>query len=194
MMTHPTGTNGPVFLSHRALFCRLPVLLTGLWLVFLSCLPSLPHFGYMNSIVSYMKWMWAGSVTWILQLTESEQRLPVKKYQMNIRLSGGDTYETLFDNEAGNVTRMDLAVPAHLLEAKERIVEVKVAGLDADDCIVEAGTRSPELHNELINRRGTPKEPTATMLASSGTAAALSDEAGFVLVEMKVLPRKICLQ
>jgi len=118
----------------------LPLIFIGLWSVFLTGIPANLH---NSDHLERASWLLAGGPTLQLRLEEPAKTHRPKKFEVSVRLNGSDPYLTLFAVPTELSGTLAFAVPPELLK-KALKVEVKVAGLDENGCIIEGGAQQVE--------------------------------------------------
>ncbi len=105
-----------------------------------------------------------------LKLTEQERTSQVKKYEVSIRWNDSAPYVAEFAVKAELMRTLSLAVPPGGLQAALQL-EVKIAGLDDNGCILEGGA-------EHIDR------------AARVDVGQVNEE---ILINLKTLPHALCM-
>jgi hypothetical protein len=158
-------TEQPLLLSGKR---YLPLMLIGLWSLFLTGFPSDPK---TTDQLERARWLLGGQPTLRLKLEEDGHTRRPKKYEVSVRFNGGDPYLEMFALPSEPSSTLVFAAPQPLLKPMLKL-EVKVAGLNEEGCIISGGAKHVER-----------QEP--------GTPFSLEEE---IRVAMHTLPTALCMK
>ena len=151
----------------QTLLRNLPTFIICLWGLFVSWFSASRQ---TTDQLARIRWVAAGSPVLRLKLTEQERTSQVKKYEVSIRWDDSAPYVAEFAVKAELMRTLSLAVPPGGLQAALQL-EVKIAGLDDNGCILEGGA-------EHIDR------------AARVDVGQVNEE---ILINLKTLPHALCM-
>ena len=159
--------NKKPFFLHLQRSPVLPVMAMWLWSMLMSWLPSSTLH---TDQIGKLRWFFAGRPMLHLTLGEQGHSPKPKKYQVSIRWNGSEQYLAEFAVSTDLLRTLSFAAPPERLQAALQ-VEVKIAGLDENGCIIEGGAQ----HIDLSARH---------------QDTSLDEE---IHVDMKALPHALCI-
>lgn len=146
----------------------------------------------LKSIRDQFLWMVSGCPTWTVNLTQTPQSEQVKRYQLDVIFSNGDTYQTAFDVRKNEKPKLMVAIPREMIDNHREIISVKAAGIDENGCIIEGGIDDPDSLVQTDNDRGSSSTQDVER-RSVGLHGKRLWSSRKTWVEMRPLLRALCL-